>query len=234
MEAEVNSVCFVCKGPFESDDVTVRERGVKSFIEASLKRKDGNHVFLENRAEVQVHDACRKTYTNHRMILAATRKSIVDKTQETASRRSSTPVFLFKNGCFLCGKDITDAWLQAEARKSQKDRDKVVLVQKLEVRVQVEALAELRNDAWGRAIINRIKAIDDLVAADAQYHASCMKKLYYRPKSVATETKPKGFTDQVDEAMSYIFSYLENNSDECQFLLTDLVDQIKCDYKPEL
>lgn len=33
-----------------------------------------------------------------------------------------------------------------------------------------------RKGNWGRAIIEHLEHVNDLVAADAQYHSSCMKK----------------------------------------------------------
>lgn len=40
-------------------------------------------------------------------------------------------------------------------------------------------------------------------------------------------------TSNVDEAMQFIFDYLEENSDKCQFTLDDLINQIESDYRPD-
>ncbi|GBP94287.1 hypothetical protein EVAR_99666_1 [Eumeta japonica] len=49
-------------------------------------------------------------------------------------------------------------------------------------------LVRARNDDWGQAIVERLEQVTDLVAADAQYHNSCMKKLYQTP---STEERKK-------------------------------------------
>ena len=71
----------------------------------------------------------------------------------------------------------------------------------------ISKLAKARNDDWGRAIVERLEQINDLVAADAQHHNSCMKKLYQEPTIV--NIKKRG-------PLHLLF--LEQNSEECQFI----------------
>ncbi|GBP52875.1 hypothetical protein EVAR_39039_1 [Eumeta japonica] len=52
----------------------------------------------------------------------------------------------------------------------------------------ISELARARNDDWGQAIVERLEQVTDLVAADAQYHNSGMKKLYQTP---STEERKK-------------------------------------------
>ncbi|GBP20150.1 hypothetical protein EVAR_5580_1 [Eumeta japonica] len=54
----------------------------------------------------------------------------------------------------------------------------------------ISELARARNDDWGQAIVERLEQVTDLVAADAQYHNSCMKKLYQTPST--EERKKRG------------------------------------------
>ncbi|KAG5881217.1 hypothetical protein JTB14_037064 [Gonioctena quinquepunctata] len=79
----------------------------------------------------------------------------------------------------------------------------------------ISELARARNDDWGQAIVERLEQVTDLVAADAQYHNSCMKKLYQTPST--KERKKRGpYASEIDTAMQYIHSSLEENSEECQ------------------
>ncbi|KMQ88812.1 hypothetical protein RF55_11637 [Lasius niger] len=93
-------------------------------------------------------------------------------------------------------------------------------------------LAVIRNDEWGRKVIDRIQHVFDLVAVDAKYHNLCMKKFYSPPSS----GKKRGYrpATNVDEAMEAIYFYLEENSEECQFSLDDLMNQIEGGYRPDI
>lgn len=39
---------------------------------------------------------------------------------------------------------------------------------------------------------------------------------------------------EVQAAMKYVFLFLQENEQECQFSLKELMDEIKCDYKPDM
>ncbi|KAG5861006.1 hypothetical protein JTB14_026245 [Gonioctena quinquepunctata] len=86
----------------------------------------------------------------------------------------------------------------------------------------ISELARARNDDWGQAIVERLEQVTDLVAADAQYHNSCMKKLYQTP-STEKRKKRGPYASEIDTAMQYIHSYLEENSEDCQFSLDELM-----------
>ncbi|KAG5890229.1 hypothetical protein JTB14_028770 [Gonioctena quinquepunctata] len=63
----------------------------------------------------------------------------------------------------------------------------------------ISELARARNDDWGQAIVERLEQVTDLVAADAQYHNSCMKKLYQTPST--EERKKRGpYASEIDTA----------------------------------
>lgn len=77
----------------------------------------------------------------------------------------------------------------------------------------------------GDKIVEQISQVNDQVGFDGLYHRLCHKELYSRPKS---EMK-RGFrpTSNLDEAMQFIFDYLEENSDKCQFTLSVIIVQIQ-------
>lgn len=83
----------------------------------------------------------------------------------------------------------------------------------------------------GENIIERIHYVSVLVAVEARYHNSCMKKLYC---STASGRK-RGYrpATNVDEAMEAIYLYLDENSEECQFSIDKLVDQIEGDRRSD-
>ncbi|KAG8178708.1 hypothetical protein JTE90_024830 [Oedothorax gibbosus] len=61
-------------------------------------------------------------------------------------------------------------------------------------------------------------------------HLSCYRKLYSRaPTGMKRGYRP---ASNVDEAMGYVFSYLEDNSEECQFSFED--NQIEGEFRPDM
>ncbi|KAK0156660.1 hypothetical protein PV327_011737, partial [Microctonus hyperodae] len=49
------------------------------------------------------------------------------------------------------------------------------------------------------------------------------------------DAKKRGpYANEIDTAMQYIYSYLEQNSDECQFSLDELMAKIEGDYLPHI
>jgi len=112
-------------------------------------------------------------------------------------------------------------------------RNVVHKVESLNVRTTMLQAAERRGDEWAQEIMHRLASIDDLVAADARYHSQCRIKLY---QSLPTTTLNRGYSmpNAITESMDYIFSYLAEHREECQFSLNDLIDQIKCDLKPDV
>ncbi|GBL91782.1 hypothetical protein AVEN_71416-1 [Araneus ventricosus] len=75
---------------------------------------------------------------------------------------------------------------------------------------------------WGEKIITRMKD-QDLTAKDARYHPFCQRKVDRLPFETGAK---KGYRParNVDEAMEYIYSYLEEKSEECQFSMEELLN----------
>ena len=105
-------------------------------------------------------------------------------------------------------KYLTCEFLESPKKINVDRRDKVFQVRKLELREQVLSRATIMDPEWSRSIIERVRPISDLVAADAQYHESCMKLLYARPK-VQQPQRPGPNAEQMDEAMTYIIKYFK-------------------------
>lgn len=210
----------------------MKEQGLQTIIEASVKRGNEDHQkLLQNRREVSIHTSCYKKYVNPRMIAAAARHYAEGAGSSTPTLRSKALVFNFRQQCFLCGEGNADDFEERQRGLSECERNYVHKVIELETREVFLQAAKKRGDEWGDKIVEQISQVNDQVGFDGLYHRLCHKKLYSRPKS---EMK-RGFrpTSNLDEAMQFIFDYLKENSDECQFTLDDLINQIESDYRPD-
>jgi len=227
-----SNLCFICNEVLNNDVAkvtTVREKGLKTFIESSRKRKDGEHVQLSKKSAVDVHERCRRNYSNERMIDAHLKK--MDQGTEKIKRRSTEAPFSFKTHCFMCGLDITPEFIEKE-RKKKTNRNNVYQVRVLKLKETILKRAKERGDAYGQAIIERLLPVSDLVASDCQYHNFCLRKLYNRPK-IEEKGKRGAFINDVEAAMEDVFTFLENSDGECQFSLDELMDKIKGNYRPD-
>ncbi|KAG5888631.1 hypothetical protein JTB14_022647 [Gonioctena quinquepunctata] len=155
------------------DESTIKEwyKGFKS----SIKRKDNKYKLLVGLKSIVVHDACRKRYNNEKLIAAALRRGS-DGTTSQVQLRSTRPTFSFKNHCFLCAAEITAEFISKQKQTRLCERNIVYSVRKLSMKNSISELARARNDDWGQAIVERLEQVTDLVAADAQYHNSCMTR----------------------------------------------------------
>lgn len=72
-----------------------------------------------------------------------------------------------------------------------------------------------------------------MVAADCQYHDKCLKNLYIRTPKVDEKKKLGPHAEDVERAMNGIFTFMENNDEECQFSLDQLMTQIEGNYIPQ-
>ncbi len=97
--------CFICDKALEDGTKTtiVREKGLKSFAEASKMRGDGK-VTLFRGTSLEVHEKCRKQCTNDKLIAASIKRA--KEGVQVQQLRSSVPTFAFKTHCFLCGDKI--------------------------------------------------------------------------------------------------------------------------------
>lgn len=54
--------CFICSDFVKDDEErgTIKEKALATFIQASKRRKDGHHTWLQSQTAVIVHEKCRK------------------------------------------------------------------------------------------------------------------------------------------------------------------------------
>lgn len=198
------STCFICENELEDGSVLteVKQKGLETFRQASNTRTDGKSSALKGLTSILVHEKCRKRYINKKLISAYVKKSSNILPRQTL--RSSIPGFSFKTDCFLCGSKITAECLEAQKRKPISRRNKVYPVRTLASRENILRVAENRGDEWGKSIVERINQVEDLHAADGQYHIKCYKKLYQRPQ--LKKHKKGRSAHKIDNAMQYIFN----------------------------
>lgn len=177
-----------------------------------------------------------KKFCNEAMIAAHIRRlsSGMDDSVHQPSTGSGRPVlrsvakfFHFKDHCCLCGEEITTEFLEKEKKTPLAKRNTVHIVQLHSVRDTFLNAAQKRGDEWGLHILERIPPNLDLVAADAQYHHFCQRKLFHMPSEFKKGYRPY---PTVDTAMEDIYSFLAN-TEECQFSLEELKARIKSEYQ---
>ncbi|KAG5883845.1 hypothetical protein JTB14_000675 [Gonioctena quinquepunctata] len=77
----------------------------------------------------------------------------------------------------------------------------------------ISELARARKDDWGQAIVERLEQVTDLVAADAQYHNSCMKKLNQTPSTEERKKRDDIEEEETDTILEQINDEIENEED---------------------
>lgn len=76
----MSEICFICYKPLAESQTVVVERGMKTLIDSSIERNDGNIQYLENKQSVKVPVQCRKVHTlksNIAIIIVIYKQSLV-------------------------------------------------------------------------------------------------------------------------------------------------------------
>lgn len=216
METE-ETECFICDNILtKSEVIVVKEKGLETFRQSSLKRKYGKVKFLRGKTSIAVHNGCRKRYNNEKLIAAYLRRG-GEASSSTVQRRSAEVQFSFRDHCFLCADKITAEFLEKQKQTRLRDRKIVYNVRTSTMKDTVLQRAQLRGDEWGQAIVKRLEGVIDLVAADAQYHLSCMKKLYHVPL-VNKKRKTGRNAEDIDAACSIFIRILKEIRMNVSFL----------------
>lgn len=154
-EKEVET-CFICENLLLEGVVQVKQKGIETFRQSSTKRNDGRAAILENKICISVHDACRKLYNNTRSIAACVRRG---GPEGRVSMRLQVPMFPFKSHCFLCGNEITEAFLLKQKKLEAGKRDTVYSVRNYSVRDTVLQFAEKKADHFANEIKQRLNEV---------------------------------------------------------------------------
>src|SRR5436190_24312652 len=111
--------CFICHSILSEGEVTIlKERGIKTLINSSAKRKLPAHEqLLKTVNAVSVHIACQKKYNQPKLIAAALRRGSTGFQKETVQLLSNNDKFNFKTHFVFCAKEITDSFREARKKK---------------------------------------------------------------------------------------------------------------------
>ncbi len=147
--------CIICGTSLSHGDTDiVREKGIKTLINSSEKRKDNKVELFRVHDSVVVHQKCRKLYTNEKAINAAQKRSFDAETTVDNSRSlNKCESFSFKEKCFFCGKIITEEFLKIEARKPRGKRNEVYKVRSSNTKVGIEKAANYHGDDWSSEVV---------------------------------------------------------------------------------
>ncbi|KAG5885295.1 hypothetical protein JTB14_027253 [Gonioctena quinquepunctata] len=165
--------CFVCgESTSEENEVTVKQRGIKTLLSASIVRGDNEHQqMLESVDSVTLHVACRMRYADTRCVGATRRRrDSVALFTSSAVESQAPPTFDFKSHCFICAERIPS--LSEEMRLPVRMRKPVRTVTRNSIRNTILNWCNSRTDAFASEIIARIQNVSDFVAVGARYHAS--------------------------------------------------------------
>lgn len=112
--------CFICEGELsEGETREVKEKGVQTLIDYSVKWKDGKQSQLIGLKSVKVHEKCRKVYTKARSSEAFRLRQEPSQVP-TTSLRSVVPDFDFLNDCVFCGEEASHDFLKKTKQKTFK------------------------------------------------------------------------------------------------------------------
>lgn len=221
------SDCFICKKPISENKIrTVKAKGVKTLLDRAVAKNDEvNEKLLRTVSEVTVHVTCYCYYVDNRTVNVVRRRI---SSSSSLSSVSETPVpdFDFANNCFLCAKPVQDPSVSRTSRQQR-----VCIVRNESTKTSIMDLINRRSDDVAMDIANRIANTPSLVEVGAKYHNNCSKQLYSKKWSV--ENKKDERKNNIDAAMADVFFYLHENSEECQFLMTDLIKSITGEYIPQ-
>lgn len=191
------------------EGMTVKERGINSLRDCSLKIGDKKYKTLEGKTEIQVHEKCRTNY----LLLSKKIDSESSRSSVSAqSTRSGSTEFAFDKFCLFCQKDYCSS-----SRKKH-------VVRSDDIRKMLLDIANQRNDSLGEAVKDVISHVHSLLEVKARYHLRCLNNFKVIP--INKDDKEKS---PLEQSLKYVFDYIENNS-ECQFTISELIKIMK--YQP--
>ena len=156
-----NQNCFICENLLiEGEVIEVKEKGLETFRQSSVKGKDDKGKLLEGLKSIVVYNTCRKRYNNEKLISASLRRES-DGAPSHPQLRSTIPIFSFRDHCFLCTAEITAEFIAKQKQTRLCDQNIVYSVRKLSIKDRISQIARARNDDWGRDVVERLEQVYD-------------------------------------------------------------------------
>lgn len=213
--------CDMCKEPLDDGrkTFTLTEKGAHSVREAAESRG----VVMKVMVGQKFHSECRLDFCNKKSIQSSLKRKFQEE-QEPPKRRSTEPIFNFKEHCFLCGMP------------ADTNSDDAYPVRTWDFQRSIIKACDQRpsNDPWSQKVRGRLASCIDLPAADSIYHTVCSvnfrtgKRIPHRYTS-DTDTPPTTLGRKKDvqreEAFLQVIANLQENDDE-QTTVTDLVNEM--------
>ena len=213
--------CDMCKEPLDDGrkTFTLTEKSAHSVREAAESRG----VVINVMVGQKFHSECRLDFCNKKSIQSSLKRKFQEE-QEPPKRRSTEPIFNFKEHCFLCGMP------------ADTNSDDAYPVRTWDFQRSIIKACDQRpsNDPWSQKVRGRLASCIDLPAADSIYHTVCSvnfrtgKRIPHRYTS-DTDTPPTTLGRKKDvqreEAFLQVIANLQENDDE-QTTVTDLVNEM--------
>ena len=228
MEMEECILCpRVTEGCRGNDTCQVGKKGLTALIHASRVKTDElkekfekvmTNMETDSKVKLTVHKKCRQYYTEPNRIASSKKRhrdSILSPQPSPVKRRSCDFNFDIRHDCFYCGS----------SKGNQKERQySLTAVRTEEYLDRLKERISRRNDSLSWQVLARVSNYNDLVAAEAKYHRSCMSMFYSGRDPVK---KPSQAGRPPDEKRIELFdklcSHIED-IDECKCSLNELVN----------
>lgn len=181
-------------------------------------------MLIKNKNFIIVHRDCRKEYIRPSSIKAERKRRSKSEFVPIPKKLRSEGSFDFKNMCFYCNKEIPQNYEELEKKNPDYFKKNPIRLASITTKEEVLKHAKKRKDKWGTEVKSRLAPVHDLVAAEAKFHRTCYFNFIKEENKQDTPGRPR--TTEVHDAMNQIFQFLEE-SDDCQFSLTELTEQIK-------
>ena len=175
---------------------TVKEKGFSSLLKYSKDKKDHDTIhYLQKKAQkdlratVQIHNECRKNYTNNR------RLSQIKLKPRKSSRGGA---FDWRRDCFICSE---------ECNSKKRKRGDWRLASTLEIREKMLKKCKKRlevdvEDKWAIDVLASVEDCADFVAAESRYHSNCFVR-FNRDKTAEKVENPRSGRKRSKELMEY-------------------------------
>ena len=200
----MDGFCVICKNG-DGQLGKVKDKGFYSLFKYSKDKQDYETLnYLRkktksgSKATIQIHNECRKNYTNKR------RLSQAKPAKRTSSRGTE---FDWKRDCFICSEQCSSKKRKrADWRIAGTIEMRENMLQKCKQRIKADV-----TDQWAIDVLARVEDCFDFVAAESRYHSNCLLRFNQNKASEKIEEPKSGRKPSQDlmECFSKACDWLE-------------------------
>lgn len=206
MESVSGPACILCKKN-DGKVIKIKKIAIGNLIKHSKARNDKRYGSFEKLEEAYVHESCKSSYGNMKVIDNAAKKA-KHKIAEGMKISSEAKKIDFKLNCFLCG-EIADH--RMEFREVRHDDTGIKIKNALREKDS--------SDPNIKAISARLKDVEKLTEVSARYHVNCFNRFYNEP----THSSPgRPLSKETVDFCDHCIKYMEENGHECQFSFNEM------------